>query len=92
MTTLKEAKSYRPFNVTAIVTREVSFLVDARTPEEAQSIVEEWIEDGETGTVNATEIDFEDTYAADGAETDSELPLNHSKFTRTYEDPSEFLD
>jgi hypothetical protein len=92
MTTTKPApKEYRPFSVTAVVTREVSFLVDARTSEEAQSIVEEWIEDGETGTVNATEVEIEDCYPADGIETDSERPLNRSLFTRT-DDLPEYLD
>jgi hypothetical protein len=73
-------RAYRPFAVTATVTREVSFLVDARDAEEAQRIAEEWIEDGETGTVNSQEIEMEDCYPADGLEPSEERPLNRSRF------------
>jgi hypothetical protein len=76
------SREYRPFAVTATVTRVVQFLVDARTAEEAESIVEEWIEDGETGTVTEQEIEFEDIFPAEGLD-DSPEPINRSRFPRT---------
>lgn len=39
----------RPFTVEVDVLRTSTFIVDARSPEEAVSTAEQWIADGETG-------------------------------------------
>ncbi len=83
-TGLKPAvKEVRPFAVTATITRQVSFVVDARTSEEAESICEEWIEDGESGTTNSSETVIEDSYPVEDDSLDA--PLNRSSFPRTPE-------
>ena len=52
---------YRPWEVTLLVTRRVKFLVDARTPEQAESTAQEYLADGEAGqNVGALEIECEE--------------------------------
>lgn len=43
---------HRPFKVTVVTTTEHSFVVEANSPEEAESIAEEYAIDGEVGDVD----------------------------------------
>lgn len=71
----------RPFAVVASITSTASFLVDARSQEEAEGIVEEWVQEGETGTISETDVTILDCYPT---EDDSmNAPLNRSKFKDT---------
>ena len=40
-------KEIKPHNVTLLITKRVSYVVDARTPEEAEVIAEQYLVDGE---------------------------------------------
>jgi hypothetical protein len=44
-----ELKPYRSFEVTLTITQRVHYLVEARTPEEAEDTAEEWALEGEAG-------------------------------------------
>jgi hypothetical protein len=62
---------YRPFEVVLIVTRKISYLVEARTPEEAEDIAEEWLVDGEEGIPQGEpEIEVEDVSPVDELSSD----------------------
>lgn len=72
--------SIRPYNVSLSVTQVVTYVVDARTPEEAEATATSYLEDGELGEVSellVLEADVEPT------EDDSfNAPLIPGKFPR----------
>lgn len=55
----------RPFLVEVELNRTVQFTVDARTPEEAESIVEQWIGDGEHGELTSETIEHTEATPAE---------------------------
>jgi hypothetical protein len=64
-------QSYRPFEVVLVVTRRISYLVEARTSEEAEDIAEEWLVDGEEGIPQGEpEIEVEDVSPVDELSSD----------------------
>lgn len=73
------SRPVRPFAVVIQVTQTINYLVDARTSEEAESIAEEWLNDGESGTISETEIHEIDAFPAEDDSLDA--PINRPKFS-----------
>lgn len=47
----------KPFRVTLVVTTEHEYEIDANTPEEAESVAEQWFEEGEEGTTTISTVE-----------------------------------
>lgn len=62
----------REYEVEARITRHHLFTVFSRSQEEAESDVENLIEDGEVGEVVSTEVEIMDTFPVESAEDDEE--------------------
>ena len=55
----------RPFLVTAQIRKETEFSVDANTPEEAEGIALDYLEDGEEGAVTSQDFEIVEVVPAD---------------------------
>ena len=55
----------RPFTVEVDILRTATFVVDARSPEEAESTVEQWIKDGEAGATISYSIERSEAIPAE---------------------------
>jgi hypothetical protein len=54
-------RPYRPWKVVLLVTRRMEFVVDARTPEQAEGVAEECLADGEQAQhQDAPDVQVED--------------------------------
>lgn len=58
----------RSYQVTVSVNREHTFVVDARSPEDAEATVENWLADGEDGTIESMTIDNVEVVPIDEAD------------------------
>lgn len=62
---------YRPFRVILTTTQQITYVVDARTPEQAEDAAEEMFNDGEQPhTVEATSTIIEDVIPLDELTSD----------------------
>ena len=64
----------RPYVVTIRTTQRRTFLVDARTVEDAEDVAVAYLEDGEPGTVEAESFHIEDSYAVEAPEEIDDSP------------------
>jgi len=65
------APQYRPYEVTLLVTRRVKFVVDARTPEQAEDAANEYLADGEEGTpMGPAQVEVEEVLPAEELTSD----------------------
>lgn len=58
------------FSVTALVTRRVEFLIPASSEHEAEELVEERLNEGETGIVHWQRLEIEDSHLVEHPHTD----------------------
>lgn len=65
----QQLREYRPFEVQLQVTSILTFRVDARTPEQAETIAEELVAEGEVGSIDSTDIEVLEVYAVDNDPT-----------------------
>lgn len=59
----------KTFQVNVEVTQTHQYQIEANSPEEAEGIAEQWLEDGEAGEVIDKEVFDIDTFEADQEET-----------------------
>ena len=64
------------FTVTAVLTKTAQFVIEARTPEEAVSIAENWIADGEFGVETLAGIEDIEAVRCDEGPAGEILPAD----------------
>ncbi len=62
-------RPYQPYTVEVRVTNQITYSVEARTPEQAEAIVEELIAEGEVGAIDSTSVEVLEVYADDSDAT-----------------------